>query len=83
MSKDLHENRGKRSPSTTTVKAPWCTLLNTSSLCPPVGAQHLRMCPTWTIKGRAHAVTPVLEGKLNVNHVHARIRNSRTQRLHN
>ena len=26
---------------------------------------------------------PVLEGKPNVNHVRARIRNSRTQRLHN
>jgi hypothetical protein len=26
---------------------------------------------------------PVLEGKPNVNHVCARIRNSRTQRLHN
>jgi hypothetical protein len=26
---------------------------------------------------------PVLEGKLNVNHLRARIRNSRTQRLHN
>jgi hypothetical protein len=26
---------------------------------------------------------PVLEGKRNANHVHARIRNSRTQRLHN
>jgi hypothetical protein len=26
---------------------------------------------------------PVLEGKLNANHVRARIRNSRTQRLHN
>jgi hypothetical protein len=26
---------------------------------------------------------PVLEGKPNANHVHARIRNSRTQRLHN
>jgi hypothetical protein len=25
---------------------------------------------------------PVLEGKLNVNHVRARIKNSRTQRLH-
>jgi hypothetical protein len=25
---------------------------------------------------------PVLEGKPNANHVHARIRNSRTQRLH-
>jgi hypothetical protein len=24
-----------------------------------------------------------LEGKLNLNHVHARIKNSRTQRLHN
>jgi hypothetical protein len=26
---------------------------------------------------------PVLKGKLNVNHIRARIRNSRTQRLHN
>jgi hypothetical protein len=26
---------------------------------------------------------PVLEGKPNANHVRARIRNSRTQRLHN
>jgi hypothetical protein len=26
---------------------------------------------------------PVLEGKPNVNHVRARIRNSRTHRLHN
>jgi hypothetical protein len=26
---------------------------------------------------------PALEGKPNVNHVRARIRNSRTQRLHN
>jgi hypothetical protein len=26
---------------------------------------------------------PVLEGKPNANHVHARIRNPRTQRLHN
>jgi hypothetical protein len=26
---------------------------------------------------------PVLEGNPNANHVHARIRNSRTQRLHN
>jgi hypothetical protein len=25
---------------------------------------------------------PILEGKLNANHVRARIRNSRTQRLH-
>jgi hypothetical protein len=26
---------------------------------------------------------PVFEGKVNANHVHVRIRNSRTQRLHN
>jgi hypothetical protein len=26
---------------------------------------------------------PILEGKLNANHVRVRIRNSRTQRLHN
>jgi hypothetical protein len=26
---------------------------------------------------------PVLEGKTNANHVHVRIKNSRTQRLHN
>jgi hypothetical protein len=27
-------------------------------------------------------ITPNFEGKPNANHVHARIRNSRTQRLH-
>jgi hypothetical protein len=31
----------------------------------------------------ASCVTPGLEGKPNANHVRARIRNSRTQRLHN
>jgi hypothetical protein len=33
--------------------------------------------------GGGHVSHPVLEGKSNANHVHARIRNSRTQRLHN
>jgi hypothetical protein len=34
-------------------------------------------------KIRSYVSHPVLEGKPNANHVRARIRNSRTQRLHN
>jgi hypothetical protein len=34
-------------------------------------------------KGEQHMSHPVLEGKPYANHVRARIRNSRTQRLHN
>jgi hypothetical protein len=33
--------------------------------------------------GTGHLSHPVLEGKLNANHVRARIKNSRTHRLHN
>jgi hypothetical protein len=40
------------------------------------------MLPAWP-SAHAHVSHPVLEGKPNVNHVRARFRSSRTQRLHN
>jgi hypothetical protein len=44
-------------------------------------AQRSRFCP-W-LKQAALLSHPILEGKPNANYVCARIRNSRTQRLHN
>jgi hypothetical protein len=37
----------------------------------------------WETYSRRHVSHPVLDGKPNANHVRARIRNSRTERLHN
>jgi hypothetical protein len=55
-SEDPHSGRGRKSLSATTFKAPLWTLFNTIPPGPPVGTQHPCTCPSWTMKGRTHAI---------------------------